>query len=68
MPNLLMKVFELRQTCSAIDAQAQSFNATLECELLFKHEFHTQRAAEAAVFDFIYLSPVNYERRAQAVA
>ncbi len=60
----------------------ESFNATLECELLVKHRFHTQREAEAAVFDFIeawynphrrhsslgYLSPINYERLAQAAA
>jgi hypothetical protein len=31
----------------------ESFNATLECELLVKHRFRTQRDAEAAVFDFI---------------
>jgi len=31
----------------------ESFNATLECALLVKHRFRTQREAEAAVFDFI---------------
>jgi len=64
------------------NAMCESFNATLECELLVRHRFRTQREAEAAVFDFIeawynphrrhsslgYLSPINYERRAQAAA
>jgi len=63
------------------NAMCESFNATLECELLVKHRFRTQREAEAAVFDFIeaWYNPyrrhsslghlsVNYERRAQAVA
>ncbi len=64
------------------NAMCESFNATLECELLVKHRFRTQHEAEAAVFDFIeswynphrrhsslgYLSPINYERRAQAAA
>lgn len=64
------------------NAMCESFNATLECELLVKHRFHTRHEAEAAVFDFIeawynphrrhsslgYLSPINYERRAQAAA
>ncbi len=64
------------------NAMCESFNATLECELLVKHRFRTQREAEVAVFDFIeswynphrrhssldYLSPINYERRAQAAA
>jgi len=63
------------------NAMCESFNATLECELLIKHRFRTQREAEAAVFDFIeawynphrrhsslgYLSPINYERRAETV-
>jgi len=35
------------------NAMCESFNATLEGELLVKHRFHTQREAEAAVFDFI---------------
>lgn len=62
------------------NAMCESFNATLECELLVKKRFRTQREAEAAVFDFIeawynphrrhsalgYLSPINYERQAQA--
>ena len=59
-----------------------SFNATLECELLVKHRFRTLYEAEAAVFDFIeawynphrrhsaldYLSPVDFEWRAQGAA
>ncbi len=59
------------------NAMCESFNATLECELLAKHRFKTQREASLAVFDFIegwynphrrhsalgYLSPNNYERR-----
>jgi len=35
------------------NAMCESFNATLECELLVKRRFRTQREAEAAVFDFI---------------
>ena len=35
------------------NAMCESFNATLECELLAKHRFRTRREAEAAVFDFI---------------
>jgi len=35
------------------NAMCESFNATLECELLAKHRFKTQREAELAVFDFI---------------
>ncbi len=64
------------------NAMCESFNATLECELLIKHRFRTQREAEAAASDFIeawynphrrdsslgYLSPINYERQAQTVA
>ena len=59
------------------NAMCESFNATLECELLAKHRFKTQREASLAIFDFIeawynphrrhsalgYLSPINYERR-----
>jgi transposase InsO family protein len=65
-----------------VNAMCESFNATLECELLVKHRFRTQRNAEAAVFDFIeawynphrrhsaldYLSPINFERRAKTAA
>jgi putative transposase len=59
------------------NAMCESFNATLECELLVQHRFKNQREASLAVFDFIegwynphrrhsalgYLSPNNYERR-----
>ncbi len=59
------------------NAMCESFNATLECELLAKRKFKNQREASLAVFDFIegwynphrrhsalgYLSPTNYERR-----
>ena len=59
------------------NAMCESFNATLECELLVKRRFKTQREASVAIFDFIegwynphrrhsalgYLSPNEYERR-----
>ena len=59
------------------NAMCESFNATLECELLAQHRFKTHREASLAIFDFIegwynphrrhsalgYLSPNNYERR-----
>ena len=59
------------------NAMCESFNATLECELLAFHRFKNQREAAAAIFDFIegwynphrrhsalgYLSPSNFERR-----
>jgi putative transposase len=62
------------------NAMCESFNATLECELLDRHRFKTQREAALAVFDFIEgwynphrrhtsignISPVKYERRSQA--
>jgi putative transposase len=35
------------------NATCESFNATLECELLTKHRFKTQREASLAVFGFI---------------
>ena len=58
------------------NAMAESFFATLECELLDRRRFKTQAEARMAVFEFIegfynprrrhsslgYLSPVNYER------
>ena len=64
------------------NAMCESFNATLECELLARHRFKTHRDASLAIFDFIegwynpqrrhsalgYLSPNNYERRMNAVA
>jgi putative transposase len=59
------------------NALAESFFATLECELLDRSRFRTQEQAEMAVFEFIagwfnphrrhsaigYLSPMEYERR-----
>src|SRR5438876_809084 len=59
------------------NAMAESFFATLECELLDRRRFKTQAEARIAVFEFIeafynprrrhsslgYLSPINYERR-----
>jgi putative transposase len=58
------------------NAMAESFFATLECELLDRRSFKTQVEARMAVFDFIegwynphrrhsaldYHSPINYER------
>jgi putative transposase len=62
------------------NAMAESFNATIECELLAQRRFRSQREAELAIFEFIegwynrhrrhsalgYLSPANYERQAAA--
>src|SRR6266404_1041530 len=59
------------------NAMAESFFATLECELLDRRRFKTHAEARMAVFEFIegfynprrrhsslgYLSPVDYERR-----
>ena len=59
------------------NATAESFFATLECELLARHRFPTRSAARLALFDDIegfsnmhrrhsalgYLSPAAYERR-----
>ena len=59
------------------NAMAESFFATLECELIDRTVFHTRKEAQLEVFDFIeafynrkrrhssidYLSPVNFERR-----
>jgi putative transposase len=59
------------------NAMAESFFATLECELLNRRCFKTQVEARMAIFEFIegwynphrrhsaleQLSPVNYERR-----
>lgn len=64
------------------NAMCESFNATLECELLVKHHFKTQREAALAVFDFIEgwynphrrhtaigsVSPAEYERRMSQAA
>jgi putative transposase len=59
------------------NAMAESFFATLECELLDRRRFKTQAEARIAVFEFIegfynprrrhssirYLSPIDYERQ-----
>lgn len=59
------------------NATAESFFATLECELLARHRFPTRSAARLALFDYIegfynthrrhsalgYLSPAAFERR-----
>lgn len=59
------------------NAMAESFFATLECELLTRRRFPTRNAARLALFDSIegfystrrrhsalgYLSPAAYERR-----
>jgi len=59
------------------NAMAESFFATLECELLTRRRFPTRNAARLALFDYIegfynthrrhsalgYLSPAAYERR-----
>ena len=64
------------------NAMAESFFATLECELLDRRRFKAQAEAEIAVFDFIegwynpqrrhsslgYLSPMNYEQRHATLA
>lgn len=64
------------------NAMCESFNATLECELLAFHRFKNQREAAPIVFDFIegwynphrrhsalgYLSPNNFERRMSQAA
>jgi putative transposase len=59
------------------NAMAESFFATLECELLEQRSLRTQAEARMAVFEFMegwynphrrhsgldYMSPINYERR-----
>jgi putative transposase len=59
------------------NAMCESFFATLECELLERHAFPTQREARTAIFDFVegwynthrrhsalaYKSPISFERR-----
>ena len=61
------------------NAMAESFFATLECELLERRRFKTHAEAKMAIFEFIegfynlrrrhsalaYLSPVDFERRHQ---
>lgn len=62
------------------NAMCESFNATLECELLDRNRFKNPREAQLAIFDFIEgwynphrrhtaignISPMEYERRSQA--
>jgi len=62
------------------NAMAESFFASLECELLDRHHFKTQAEAKTAVFEYIegfynphrlhsslgYLSPISFERRYDA--
>jgi putative transposase len=62
------------------NAMCESFNATLECELLDNHRFRTHKEAELAIFDFIeawynlhrrhsaldYRSPARFERETAA--
>jgi putative transposase len=62
------------------NAMCESFNATLECELLVHHRFKSPREAAFAVFDFIEglyntrrrhtaigsISPAEFERRSSA--
>ena len=62
------------------NAMAESFFATLECELLAKHKFRSQAQAVPVVFEFIegwynprrrhssidYLSPIQFEKRHEA--
>jgi putative transposase len=64
------------------NALAESFFATLECELLDRRRFKTQAEARMAVFEYIegwynphrrhsaldQESPLNYERRHQPAA
>ena len=62
------------------NAMCESFFATLECELLAKHRFHSQAQAMPIVFEFIegwynthrrhsalgQISPIEFERRHEA--
>lgn len=64
------------------NAMCESFFATLECELLDRHRFHSHSEARMAVFHFIegfynpsrrhsalgYLSPIEYESRSRPPA
>jgi putative transposase len=62
------------------NAMCESFNATLECELLVRHRFKNQREATLSVFEFIegwyntrrrhtsigFISPAEFENRTHA--
>ena len=48
------------------NAVCESFNATLECELLDKHRFCTHKEVELAIFDFIE-GPYSPHRRHSAL-
>ena len=64
------------------NAMAESFFATLECELIDRRAFQTQAEARLAIFEYLegwyntarrhsglgYLSPNEFERRAAAAA
>jgi putative transposase len=64
------------------NAVAESFFATLECELLDRYHWSTRQALRSAVFDFIeifynrqrrhstpdYLTPLDYEHQRQSPA
>ena len=64
------------------NAMAESFFATLECELIDRHSFKTQADAKMAIFEFIegwynphrrhsslgQQSPLNYENNYQQAA
>ena len=64
------------------NAMAESFFATLECELIDRHSFKTQAEARMAIFEFIegwynphrrhssrgQQSPLNYESKYQQAA
>ena len=64
------------------NAMCESFNATLECELLVRRSFPTRRDAEIAVFEFIegwynphrrhssigYVSPNTFEQQMSSAA
>jgi putative transposase len=78
---LRCKEFGVRPSMGSVgdcydNAMAESFFATLECELIDRHRFRTQVEAKMAVFDFIegfynprrrhsslgQMSPVNFEQ------
>ena len=62
------------------NAMCESFNASLECEMLVRNRFKNQREAALAVFDYIegfynprrrhtslgFISPMEFERRSHA--